>query len=110
MHSFSFSAKPQINHFFLPLFFALIFLTACGGESAYIDRGHVPIANAGKDQKVASGTLVTLDGSKSTDDDGDTLAYYWILLEKPINSNVSINNDNTMMPSFVPDVDGTYVL
>jgi len=37
----------------------------------------VPVANAGVDQSVNEGTLVTLDGSGSTDADGNTLTYKW---------------------------------
>ena len=36
-----------------------------------------PTANAGADQSVKTGDLVTLDGSASTDPDGDALAYLW---------------------------------
>jgi len=36
-----------------------------------------PTANAGADQTVDSGALVTLDGTGSTDPEGDTLTYAW---------------------------------
>ncbi len=46
-----------------------------------IVTNHPPVANAGLDQTVQStgsgGTLVTLDGSKSSDPDGDVLSFVW---------------------------------
>ena len=109
MCKFCFSANPLFTRLLTPILIALI-LTACGGNEAYIDRGYAPVADAGEDQNITSGTAVTLDGSKSKDDDGDVLSYRWIILEKPKSSNASIKDANTMMPSFTPDVDGIYII
>ena len=37
----------------------------------------LPVANAGPGQRVAAGTWVTLDGSLSSDQDGDALTFQW---------------------------------
>ncbi|MBF0224730.1 MAG: hypothetical protein HQK76_04670 [Desulfobacterales bacterium] len=56
-----------------------------------------PIANAGKDQTVTSGTLVTLDGSNSYDSDDGIDAYEWIQTEgKP----VSISSSDLYLVTF----------
>jgi len=48
-----------------------------------VDYNQVPIANAGEDQTVRVGRLVTLDSSKSSDPDGHEIAEYkWEVLEE----------------------------
>lgn len=69
----------------------------------------VPIANAGLDQSVVSGQTVTLDGSASSDSDGDVLQMHWTIISQPLSSNVSLNNAQSVTPSFTPAVSGIYL-
>jgi hypothetical protein len=57
-----------------------------------------PMANAGADQTVNEGGNVTLDGTGSSDPDGDLLAYSWTQTAGPA---VTLSNANTTTPSFV---------
>jgi hypothetical protein len=68
-----------------------------------------PIANAGSDQNVISGEIVTLDGSASTDANGDALRYQWSLAAVPAGSKASLNDPAAVKPTFTADLDGTYV-
>lgn len=57
-----------------------------------------PIANAGLDQTVNEGDLVTLDGSGSSDPDGDPLMYEWTQLAGP---SVVLNLSDPVHPTFI---------
>ena len=67
-----------------------------------------PVANAGTNQNVVLGA-VTLDGSTSSDANGDSLTYKWTLLSKPTSSTASLANATTAKPAFIADVAGNYV-
>ncbi len=66
-----------------------------------------PVANAGSDQTVTTGDTVTLDGSGSTDAEGDSLAYVWTF-SKPGGSTASLSGTTSVSPTFVADISGTY--
>ncbi|WOT04585.1 Lcl C-terminal domain-containing protein [Shewanella youngdeokensis] len=68
----------------------------------------IPIANAGDDQVVTTGALVTLNASDSYDADGDTLTYTWAIISAP--SSISLSDATSATPSFTPDTDGDYVI
>ncbi len=67
-----------------------------------------PVANAGSDQEVSVNNTVNLDGSGSTDADGDSLSYAWEMLSKPVSSAASLNGATSAQPSFTPDISGEY--
>jgi len=67
-----------------------------------------PVANAGSIQSVVLGS-VTLDGSASTDANGDTLTYKWALLAKPIGSSATLSSTTSAKPTFTADLTGVYV-
>jgi hypothetical protein len=69
----------------------------------------IPVANAGPNQVVPSGSTVQLNGSGSTDVDGDPLTYRWTLTTVPLGSAATLSNSAAVMPTFVADQDGTYV-
>ena len=66
-----------------------------------------PTANAGTQQAAVVGQTVTLDGSTSTDPDGDSLSFSWTLAT-PAGSAATLSGATTAAPSFVPEVPGTY--
>lgn len=66
-----------------------------------------PVANAGPDQTVAQGAVVVLNGSGSSDPDGDALTFSWTQLS---GTQVTLNNPDTVSPTFTaPDAAATLV-
>jgi hypothetical protein len=57
-----------------------------------------------------AGTTTTLDGSASSDANGDALTYKWIMISKPLTSTAALSSDTAIKPTFVADKSGTYVL
>jgi len=68
-----------------------------------------PVANAGVAQNVVAGSVVTLDGSASSDAYGDPLTYAWTLTSKPAGSTAALSSATSAKPTFTADVAGTYV-
>ena len=70
----------------------------------------LPVAKAGANQNVVVGTSVTLDGTASTDANGDSLTYKWSLLYKPTGSLASLASASSSKPTFTADAVGTFVV
>lgn len=69
-----------------------------------------PVANAGIAQTAVQGTSVRLDGSASSDANGDALHYQWTFVSKPAGSNANLTGADTVAPTFLPDMAGDYLL
>jgi hypothetical protein len=69
-----------------------------------------PIANAGPDQIVRVGTLVSLNGGGSTDVDGDALRYTWQLGSVPPGSSATLGNPDSVNPTLLIDRPGSYLI
>jgi|GEM_PF-4623963 len=69
-----------------------------------------PVADAGPDQKVPLYTLVTLDGTGSSDSDNNfPLTYAWSVMSKPFGSTASLSSSTADKPTFTPDIMGDYI-
>jgi hypothetical protein len=99
--------------FMHPLKFVVLFavltvlslLSACGDE-----RNREPAAEiATSATQVAVGDEIVVDGSASSDPDGDPLLFRW-LLDAPDESAVDLANPRSQTITFIPDVPGTYTV
>ncbi|MBI4527722.1 MAG: hypothetical protein HY695_28330 [Deltaproteobacteria bacterium] len=87
-------------------------LTVSDGALSHTDNvpvvveqvNHAPVANAGADQTRNEGTMVTLDGTGSSDPDGDPLtSYTWRQVGGPA---VALSDANSPTPFFTAPVTG----
>jgi len=69
-----------------------------------------PVAEAGADQTASLGDGVTLDGSGSSDINGDTLAYQWSVNSIPAGSTAEISDPTVVAPTITADVSGDYII
>jgi len=71
-------------------------------------QNSAPVANAGFNDNVNTG-IVRLNGSGSTDVDGNALSYNWSLVSVPAGSTAKIAQPTAANTSFTADLSGNYV-
>tara|TARA_R110002012_G_scaffold321984_1_gene553061 strand:- start:2312 stop:3325 length:1014 start_codon:yes stop_codon:yes gene_type:complete len=86
----------------------MLSFSACEDE-AEGPRNNMPVANAGQEITISQGQQATLDGSSSSDQDGDNLTYSWVFKSKPEGSQSIISDANSAIAKFTPDLEGEYV-
>jgi len=90
-------------------------IVSCNSNQNTDDSNQVsnnsPVADAGPDQAsgVLVGDAVVLDGSASSDADGDTLNYIWVLKTIPTDSTAELSDPFGDKPTFIADKPGIYV-
>ncbi len=90
----------------------MVLFAGCGGgegPSSATPTNTTPVASAGIAQNVLTSTVVTLNGSASTDADSDPLTYTWTLTSRPAGSTAALTGAASAAPSFTADVAGVYV-
>ena len=88
----------------------LLFLVFFAQSTPVTAQNSPPVANAGPDQNVSVGATVSLNGSGSSDVDGNPLTYSWSLISVPPGSGATLVNPTAVNPTFVADMPGTYVV
>jgi PKD domain len=69
-----------------------------------------PRADAGPAQSANVGVSVALDGSNSSDVDGNALTYKWSFVSLPAGSGAVLSDPAAIHPAFTLDESGTYVV
>jgi len=72
------------------------------------NQNRPPIAASLPDRATVSGETVELDGSGSSDPDGDTLTFAWVFASKPPSSQAVLRSYSDGRATFVPDTPGIY--
>jgi hypothetical protein len=88
-------------------------VAACGllqgcSEGSIAGGNEAPVANAGADQTIELGQTAALDGTGSSDADGDTLTFQWTLMTAPSGGAASIVDETSSTASITPDAAGNW--
>ena len=84
--------------------------TSCDWLAEIFGANDPPVADAGADLVAGVGDIVPLDGSGSTDSDGDVLEFAWDFTGYPPGQTIPvISNPSSQLASFAPDAEGDYI-
>jgi hypothetical protein len=72
--------------------------------------GKPPVISVATSMTAEIGKQTAIDGSKSSDPDGDKLTYAWAIKTKPTSSTATLTKAQEAIAGFMPDVAGTYVV
>jgi predicted aspartyl protease len=70
----------------------------------------LPVAVAGPDMFVTTGSVVNLDAGNSYSAFGKPLSYTWRMMHRPDGSNATLSDITAAQPSFIADVAGAYLV
>ncbi len=92
-------------------------LTVSDGEAVATDRmllsvgisANPPTARAGPNASADLGEVVALDGSASSDPDGDALTYDWTMTTSPPGNTAALSDATAARPTFRPNVPGRFI-
>ncbi|HEY5998117.1 MAG TPA: PKD domain-containing protein [bacterium] len=86
-------------------------LLASEPDSVALDcTNSAPVADAGPDRAARLGERVRLDGTASSDVDGDPLSFAWAFTARPAGSAAALDDPAAPSPSFTADRTGSYAL
>lgn len=67
-----------------------------------------PVAIAGENREMVTGSIIELDGARSTDPENDKLSYLWKINSKPASSKLTLTDSTSAKISIKSDTDGDY--
>jgi len=70
----------------------------------------VPVSNAGADQNYTRPAVINLNGTGSSDPDGDMITYQWSIISTPADSLAALSDSTSSNPDFNADSYGQYVI
>jgi hypothetical protein len=101
--------SPMRKYVLACLYVGCLLLTTCRDIES-VTPNREPVADAGSNATINIGAPLALDGSRSSDPDGDRLSYEWRILTQPANSQATILPFDSVKSIFTPDRGGVYTI